>query len=58
MKENGWKVSDKSMEFANESGRVKVLIGKKESKIYSIVSGGGISVVELLALGIVNVETH
>ena len=45
MKEKGWKVSDKSMEFANESGRVKVLIGKKESKIYSIVSGGGISVV-------------
>jgi hypothetical protein len=57
MKEYGLRVSDKSMEFRGREGELKVVIGKKGSKRYSIIAGPRLSPIQIFALAIVNIET-
>ena len=52
-----FKVSQKSMQFKNSSGGVQVIIGKQASKKYKIISGPGLSPVQVFALSIVQIQT-
>ncbi len=49
--------SQKSMEFKDYKGEVKLMIGKKGSKRYTVISGPGLTPVQIFSMLIVQVET-
>ena len=49
--------SQKSMEFKDYNGEVKLMIGKKGSKRYTVISGPGLTPVQIFSMLIVQVET-
>jgi len=51
------RTSQKSMEFKDHQGDIRLMIGKKASKRYKIVSAPGLSPIQIFALLIVQVET-
>ena len=58
MRDFKFKVSDKSMEFRNKEGELKLVIGKKASKTYTLVAGPGLTPLQIFSLAIINVETY
>ena len=51
------RTSQKSMEFKNFQGDVKLIIGKRASKRYKLIAAPGLSPIQIFALLIVQVET-
>jgi hypothetical protein len=46
------------MEFRNKEGELKLIIGKKESKRYTLIAGSNLTPIQLFSLAIVNIETN
>ena len=56
MTDFGLRASKKGMEFKGSHARLQMVLGKKESKQYRLVVGGGISPIQATALAISNIE--
>ena len=52
MSDFGLKASNKSLEFKGSQGQIQMIIGKKESKHYKLIIGGGISPIQATAVAV------
>jgi hypothetical protein len=57
MREHKFKVSDKSIEFRDEKEELKLVIGKKASKVYGLIAGSNLTPIQAFSLAIINIET-
>lgn len=51
------RASEKSMEFKNNKGDINLIIGKKGSKRYKIISAPGLTPIQIFSMVIVQIET-
>ena len=51
----GLRASNKSMEFKGSHEQLQMILGKKASKVYKMIVGGGITPIQASAVAIANI---